>query len=149
MALVTTVGVDVAATDDKWLLAVAAEARVDVTVVRWDDPCVDWAAFGIVWLRSCWDYHLRYEEFLGWLARADASGAHWVNALPLVLHNSHKEYLERLRTDGVSVAPLRLVRRGAPFDTVGFLAETNWPDVVIKPAVCRRAGGRVRVGECP
>jgi len=35
-------------------------------VVSWDDDTVDWAAFGVVILRSAWDYHQRRDEFLTW-----------------------------------------------------------------------------------
>lgn len=153
IALVSAAGVDVQAIDDRWLLAAARDRGLDATVVRWDDPAVDWSAFDAVWLRSCWDYHLRYAEFTAWLRRADDAGTRFVNAADVVLRNSHKRYLLRLQQDGIPVAPLRLVPQGERFDTARFLAETaaemDWPDVVIKPAVSASAYRTWRASTLP
>jgi glutathione synthase/RimK-type ligase-like ATP-grasp enzyme len=157
LALVSAAGVDIQTIDDRWLLATARDRGLDATVVRWDDPSVDWPAFDAVWLRSCWDYHLRYAEFTAWLRRADAAGTRFVNAADIVLRNSHKRYLLRLQQDGIPVAPLRLVPQGDPFDTARFLADIEagtgaegaWPDVVIKPAVSASAYRTWRASTLP
>lgn len=179
LALVSAAGVDVQAIDDRWLLTAAHDRGIDATVVRWDDPAVDWPAFDAVWLRSCWDYHLRYADFTAWLRRTEAAGTRFVNAAELVLRNSHKRYLLRLQQDGIPVAPLRLVSQGDDrFDTARFLADveqdaasaggdadgggggggdasaranadTSWPDVVIKPAVSASAYRTWRASAVP
>jgi glutathione synthase/RimK-type ligase-like ATP-grasp enzyme len=153
IALVSAEGVDIQAIDDRWLLAAARDRGLEASVVRWDDPAVDWPAFDAVWLRSCWDYHRRYAEFTAWLRRADDAGTRWVNAAEVVLRNSHKRYLLRLQQAGIPVAPLRLVPQGERFDTARFLAEAederHWPDVVIKPAVSASAWRTWRASTLP
>jgi hypothetical protein len=46
-----------------------ADAGHRVGLVRWDDPGVDWAAYDLCVVRSCWDYAWRLEAFLGGAAR--------------------------------------------------------------------------------
>jgi glutathione synthase/RimK-type ligase-like ATP-grasp enzyme len=144
IAIVSASGVNVQEIDDRWLLTALTDRGMRPTVVRWDDPDVGWPAFDAVWLRSCWDYHRRYAEFVAWLRRADAAGTRFVTDASLVLRNSHKRYLLQLQDAGVPVPRLELARQGEAFDTIGFLesarrAGQDWPDVVIKPAVSASA----------
>ena len=48
-------------------LGAALTARgITHRVVDWDDPTADWADFGLVVIRSPWDYTRRHAEFLRW-----------------------------------------------------------------------------------
>jgi hypothetical protein len=77
------------------------EAGLTVDLVRWDDPAVDWAAYDLAVVRSCWDYAWRREEFLAWAGavprlRNDAAVLRW---------NSDKSYLRDLERVGLPVVP--------------------------------------------
>jgi hypothetical protein len=63
-------------------------ARVKAAV--WDDPDVDWSGFDRIVLRSCWDYHLRLPEFLGWLGGLESAGAPVWNPPAVVRANADK-----------------------------------------------------------
>jgi glutathione synthase/RimK-type ligase-like ATP-grasp enzyme len=143
IALVTAANVDVEKLDDRALAdALIVDHGVDVYKPRWDEPALapaDWAAFDAVCLRSCWDYHLRYDEFLDWLARADRAGVRWINPAPGVRWNSHKRYLIDLEDDGVPIADSRFVPRGGTCDVESLLTETGWPEAIVKPAVSASA----------
>ncbi len=39
--------------------------------VIWSDPSIDWKAFDLLVLRSCWDYHDRYETFVEWIGKME------------------------------------------------------------------------------
>ena len=65
------------APDDGPLAAALEASGVEVSHVRWDDEAADWASFDAAAIRSTWDYHLRAEAFLAWVARA-APAARWV-----------------------------------------------------------------------
>lgn len=77
---------------------VAAEATV------WHAPDVDWAAYDLLVLRSPWDYPDRLEEFLAWLAHAEAV-TRVLNPPALVRWNLDKRYLAELEAQGVAVVP--------------------------------------------
>jgi glutathione synthase/RimK-type ligase-like ATP-grasp enzyme len=143
IALVTAAGVDTGTLDDRVLADVlTVEHGVDVLMPRWDDPSLseaEWASFDAVCLRSCWDYHLRYDEFLDWFARVDRAGVRWINPAAGLRWNSHKRYLLDLRRDGVPIADLRFVPRGGACDLEALLAETGWTEVIVKPAVSASA----------
>jgi hypothetical protein len=77
------------------------EAGLAVDLVRWDDPAVEWAAYDLAVVRSCWDYAWRREEFLAWASavprlRNDAAVLRW---------NSDKTYLRDLERLGLPVVP--------------------------------------------
>jgi hypothetical protein len=77
------------------------EAGLDVDLVRWDDPAVDWAAYDLAVVRSCWDYAWRREEFLAWAATVPRLR----NDVALLRWNSDKTYLRDLERLGLPVVP--------------------------------------------
>jgi glutathione synthase/RimK-type ligase-like ATP-grasp enzyme len=115
--------------DDLPPLTAALDARgIANEVVLWDDPAVDWARFGLVVVRSVWDYVGRRDDFLAWAERTAAATA-LVNPPAHLRWSSDKRYLADLAAAGVPVTPTALA---APGEAVA------WPDaaqVVVKPAV--------------
>ncbi|HEU0129669.1 MAG TPA: hypothetical protein VFQ85_01595 [Mycobacteriales bacterium] len=113
--------------DDPLRAALLARDAVPVPAV-WDDPAVDWAAFDLVVIRSCWDYHERRDAFVAW--------AHTVprlhNPAGVVEWNTDKTYLRELTEAGIPVVPTAW--------SPASLAEVPWDDVVVKPAIS--AGAR-------
>ena len=66
---------------------------------RWDDPTVDWSAFGAVVIRSTWDYHAHLEQFSDWARRVAEVTALW-NPPQLIEWNVDKRYLLELAASG-------------------------------------------------
>ena len=99
----------------------------------WSDPNVDWRAFDLVVIRSCWDYHLRLGEFLAWLDRLAERGVPVENERAVVRWNAHKSYLLDLERKGVRIPATLLLRQGskAPHPETSRL--------VVKPAVSASA----------
>jgi glutathione synthase/RimK-type ligase-like ATP-grasp enzyme len=104
---------------------------------------LDWRSFGLVWIRTPWDYVDHYEEFLAWLDRIEDQVA-VVNPVPVLRWNSHKRYLRDLEDDGVAVVPTRIVDP-ASADLDELLEANGWPEAVVKPAVSVGAIGASRV----
>lgn len=74
-------------------------AGLEVDVVRWDAPDVDWPGYALAVVRSCWDYAWRLAEFLGWAAgvprlRNDVRVLRW---------NTDKTYLRDVERAGLPV----------------------------------------------
>ncbi|MGE0025744.1 MAG: RimK family alpha-L-glutamate ligase [Thermoleophilia bacterium] len=110
------------------LTAALAAAGVPHEVVLWDDPGVDWAGFGLVVIRSVWDYVHRREEFLAWAERTAAVTA-FVNPPAHLRWSSDKRYLADLQAAGVPTVPTAFAAPGEP------MAWPDAPQVVVKPAV--------------
>jgi glutathione synthase/RimK-type ligase-like ATP-grasp enzyme len=135
LGLATAAEAQEADTDLPLLLAELAGQAVDVVV--WDDPGVDWAAYGAVVIRSTWDYHARREDFLAWTRRVAEVTRLW-NPPEVVAWNTDKRYLADLAAAGLPVVPTTFVAPGAEAD-----AHVLRDDVVIKPTV--GAGSRLVV----
>jgi glutathione synthase/RimK-type ligase-like ATP-grasp enzyme len=98
-------------------------------LVRWDDPVVEWSAYDLAVVRSCWDYAWRREEFLHWAAgvprlRNDVHVLRW---------NTDKTYLRDLERAGLPVVPTAW----NPVTAADLPAADEW---VVKPSVS--AGSR-------
>src|SRR5438270_14045332 len=90
---------------------------------------------------SCWDYHLRLPEFLGWIARRERAGSVVWNRADLLRWNCHKGYLRDLAARDVATVPTRWLARGEEIDLRALLADAAWQDAVVKPAVSASASG--------
>lgn len=123
-------------TPEDRLLQAALRARgVDADPLVWSDfhdaPRPD-----AVLIRSCWDYHLRVEEFFHWLEGLERAGVLLLNPLSLLRWNAHKRYLDELAT--AAAAPPRVwFSRGCREPEHNIPPE--WGRVVIKPAVSASA----------
>jgi hypothetical protein len=139
VALVTCAQVPELDADSRRLLGPLAARGVASEPVVWDDPTVDWAAFDLAVVRSCWDYVPRRSEFLAW-AR---SVPRLANPPEVLAWNTDKRYLQDLADAGVPVVPTTWVQPGQAWTAP---ARGEW---VLKPAVSM-AGldtGRYRLGD--
>jgi glutathione synthase/RimK-type ligase-like ATP-grasp enzyme len=125
--------------DDRPLIEEFASLGARATPVIWDDPGVRLTDFDALVLRSCWDYHLRQDEFEGWLAEVDRSGTKLFNPASVVRWNMHKRYLLELGERGLLVPETELVSRGDRRQLSDILRSRGWEDVIIKPAVSASA----------
>lgn len=111
----------------------AARAGLESEVAVWDDPAVDWDAYDLVVVRSCWDYVPRREEFLRW---ADAV-PRLANPSPVLRWNTDKTYLRALDAAGVAIVPTAWSA-----DAVDDLPEAE--EWVVKPTVSAGAADTAR-----
>jgi hypothetical protein len=139
VALVTHSGLPDLSDDDRLLVPALQAVGVQATAAVWDDPRVDWSRFDTIVLRSPWDYHLRPDDFLDWIARLEAAGASLWNRPRVVLWNADKTYLRDLAGRGVDVVPTHWVDPGDPTTLETLLARTGWDQVVIKPSISASA----------
>jgi glutathione synthase/RimK-type ligase-like ATP-grasp enzyme len=123
------------ASDDRLLPPALSHLGIDAEPAVWSDDSVLWETFDGVVIRSCWDYHLRIDEFLAWLDRLDASRIPLWNTQRLVSWNSHKRYLLDLAQRGVATIPTTIVPRGHGRDVGAIASAEGWAAFVLKPAV--------------
>jgi hypothetical protein len=124
--------------DTRLLLAPLEKRGISVTPAVWDDTGVDWAAFDLAVIRSCWDYVPRREEFVRWAE----SVKRLANPAAVVAWNTDKRYLRDLAARGVPVVPTTWVEPDDGWDPPAG----EW---VVKPAVSisSRDTGRYRLDD--
>jgi glutathione synthase/RimK-type ligase-like ATP-grasp enzyme len=125
--------------DDRLALDLLAARGHDTRAVVWTDASVDWAAFDVIVLRSCWDYHLRPRDFAAWLDRIADLRAPLENSVALSRWNMEKGYLHDLEQRGVPVVPTRWLEPGSPLSLAELRTSTGWTDIVVKPAISATA----------
>ena len=89
---------------------------------------------------AAWDYAMFYQDFCAYLK---ANAARFVNSAALMLWNSHKSYLCDLAKLGVAVIPTQICAANEQA-ILQALAQTNWQEIVLKPAVGQSGNGVVK-----
>lgn len=125
-------------TDLEPLVRAFTDIGQSARIAIWDDPEQDWAQFDVVIVRSPWDYHERYEEFLDWIDRVSLL-THLLNPAEVLRWNTDKRYLAELLDEGVSVIPTIFLKTQA--DVMGL---TDADDLVIKPTISAGANNTHR-----
>lgn len=121
--------------DDQLLIpALEACGLVPVPSV-WSDPHVQWDSFDAVVIRSCWDYHLRAQEFAAWLARLEPARMPVFNSPAIIRWNADKRYLLDLARHGVATIPTMIVEGGGADAIIQLAAAEAWTRFVVKPAI--------------
>jgi glutathione synthase/RimK-type ligase-like ATP-grasp enzyme len=135
IALATYEGAPLLAPDDQALVPAFAALGIDAEPAVWSAETVIWETYDAVVVRSCWDYHLRYDEFRTWLERLDASRLPVWNSVALLEWNSHKSYLIDLQQHGVQTVPTIVVRSGGAPAVRAVVRDAGWSRFVVKPAI--------------
>lgn len=113
--------------DEPLALRALSSSGVEVAVVDWDDPQVDWARYDRVVLRSAWDYAEQLTRFLAWVDAVNEV-TDLRNPPATVRWSVDKHYLLELEAAGVPIVPTNVVEPGEePVFPTG--------DIVVKPAV--------------
>ncbi len=119
--------------DDRLLMRELQQRGLTVSIETWSDPGARWSSSRLCIVRSTWDYHERYGEFIAWVEHA-ASLTVLKNDPHVLRWNAHKSYLKELERLGVPVVPTAWVSRGEPCDLAQLAEERGWHDMVLKPA---------------
>ena len=144
IALVSYQGCPELTDDDRLLIPVLRHLGVEAKCAVWDAH-VDWTQFDQVVLRSCWDYHLRANEFLDWIGRLEESAVRIQNSPSLIRWNVDKRYLRELDTAGASIPQTVWIDDCEEVSVHEILAARGWESAVVKPTVSASAHNLRRV----
>src|SRR5688572_25364981 len=123
------------APDDAPLFSDLRALGIDARAVVWSDPAADWTQFDVVVIRSCWDYHLRADEFRRWV---NSLRRPLFNPPDIVRWNMHKSYLVDLQERRVRIPRTQILREAGTIDFEG--------SIIVKPAVSASAYETHRFG---
>jgi glutathione synthase/RimK-type ligase-like ATP-grasp enzyme len=137
LALITWSGLPQGAESERLMLPYLAAAGVETEIVDWRSAGCDFSKFDLIVLRSCWDYHLRGNEFTEWLRRT-ACEVPILNDPETVLWNLNKSYLREMPAIGIEIAPTVFVN-GGTITPSAWREIRSWKKSVVKPAVSASA----------
>ena len=145
IALVTHSAMRGLPTDDYPIVAALDALGITATAPSWDDPSVQWSEFQLIVLRSCWNYHLKWAEFLRWLSLLEALPVAVLNSVPQIKWNLSKTYLLELAERGVRIPPTVSVDYRGGESLGDILKRHRWKDAVVKPTISASAHATSRV----
>ena len=118
-------------TDLPLLVRAFGDRGIIANIVDWDDESVEWTSFRAAIIRSPWDYHRRYPEFLTWLGIANQKTPIF-NPVDVITWNTDKVYLQELIDANIPVIPTTYVRGAEDLVLANDLIKG---DVVVKPTI--------------
>ena len=105
VALVTSRKWNLPARCDRILADALRKEGIHVDIVSWEDPH-PWMSYDLLILRSCWDYHLHYDDFCRWLSELKTMRAPLANGIPMIASNIDKvRQMQLLRRGTVPIIP--------------------------------------------
>lgn len=111
------------------------ERGCQAQAVVWTDSSVQWNTFDLVVMRNVWDYFMKYEAFMAWLEKLQTQGIKVSNPIEVIKANSHKFYLENLRSQGIPIVPTVFARQNSSVDLQTTFNQQHWQEGIVKPAV--------------
>jgi hypothetical protein len=136
IALVTCAQFSGLSEDDRHLQSALRSRGIDAVPVVWTEAAPDWSSFDLALIRSTWDYHRRYDEFLRWFRETSEGVTLW-NPSEVLVWNTHKTYLRDLAATGVPTVPTAWGR--STDDLCRAAGSRAWGRVVVKPSVSANA----------
>ncbi len=134
-------------TDLPYLSRALGDRGIITEIVDWDNASTDWSRYSMAIVRSPWDYHRRYQEFLAWLDSVSAATT-LQNSADIIRWNTNKEYLAELVEAQIGVIPTTFVRSAEDLVTItneGMLER----DIVVKPTISAGSNNTERHEESP
>jgi glutathione synthase/RimK-type ligase-like ATP-grasp enzyme len=147
IALVTCAEAREHDTDLPFLVRALGDRGIIADIVDWDNASVDWAKYASAIVRSPWDYHRRYNEFVQWLHMVSTKTV-LHNSANIIEWNTDKVYLGELADAGIPVIPTTYVRGAEDIVLIsndGLLEK----DIVVKPTVSAGSNNTERHEESP
>ena len=120
--------------DDRLLAHELRSRGASVAIATWSDPDVDWSTSRLCILRSTWDYHRRYGDFIAWIEATQVVTS-IRNDAPLIKWNAHKSYIRDIERAGVPVVSTAWLERGTAHALSALCESHGWRTVVVKPAM--------------
>lgn len=112
----------------------------------WDDDTVNWQAYNMVIVRTCWNYMEDTNAFLRWLAARNEENCPLYNSPKTILWNINKNYLLAWEAQGFRIAKVvNLVGSNLIEELKACMEQESWQTVVLKPAVGAASKGIWRV----
>jgi glutathione synthase/RimK-type ligase-like ATP-grasp enzyme len=125
--------------DEHALLAALGDLGILATAGIWSSGDTDWSKFGAVVVRSCWDYHLRVDEFLRWIGHLQERNIRVLNPPDLIRWNLDKRYLQELSQRGLAIPDTVWLAPAEQVNLADACRAHGWQSAVVKPLISASA----------
>ncbi len=125
--------------DDRLVIQYLQNEGVQVEPLVWDSSPQRTRDFAGIVIRSCWDYHLKPQQFLHWLGQTVEQEVPLWNSARVVAWNLDKNYLRYLGEKGVPIPPTVWLEKNAKANLRAILGEQGWENAVVKPSISATA----------
>jgi len=130
--------------EDKIVKTALEKKGLKVCKKDWADIDFDWTTTEYAIFRSTWDYFERFEEFFSWLNQTK-NKTKFINSTEVINWNIDKHYLQDLEKKGINIAPTIFIKKGENRTLKELFQQTNWPEIVLKPAISGAALNTYRI----
>ncbi len=130
--------------DESALLAALRQIGISARPEIWSATATDWSQFDAVVVRSCWDYHLRVDEFRQWIDHLQQRNIVVLNSPRLIGWNIDKGYLRELSNGGIATPETVWLALGKSVEVSDVCRAHKWPSAVVKPLISASAYGTER-----
>lgn len=117
------------------LLRFLKEKGLSVSFQVWDDAAVDWSQFGLVIMKSPWDYFDKIDAFYAWLDKLEQLNCRVLNPVKTIRWNADKVYFKDLGRKGVNVAPTVWLEAGNAFKPEEVFEALHTKKIIVKPRI--------------
>lgn len=134
-------------TDLPLIIRALGDRGIIAEIVDWDNAAADWEQYEAAIVRSPWDYHRRYDEFLAWLDVVSTATT-LLNSADIIRWNTNKEYIAEFMEAKIDVIPTTFVHGAEDLVLItneGMLDR----DIVVKPTVSAGSNNTERHEESP
>ena len=100
---------------------------------------LDWVSYDLIIIKSPWDYHEKYNEFLAWLRHLQSTGVQVFNTVDMLIWNSDKHYLKDIADAGLPVIPSIFIEKGSRPVMEDVFKELKANEIVFKPCISASA----------
>ena len=125
--------------DDRLAIEWLQRQHVQVQPLVWDSRPQRARDYAGIVIRSCWDYHLKPQQFLDWLGQTEAQGVPLWNSARVAAWNLDKRYLQYLGERGVAIPPTVWLEKDSKANLFDILGEQGWENAVVKPTISATA----------
>ncbi|NTD99788.1 hypothetical protein G6M26_28210 [Agrobacterium tumefaciens] len=122
-------------TEDERLLLFLQAKGLNIKLVIWNDPMVNWENYQLAILKSPWDYFDLIDNFHTWLNYLEEKGVKLLNPVDIIRWNTDKRYLKEIESAGLHITPCAFVNKDAKINLNDFFHIFNTERLIVKPCV--------------
>ncbi|GGE50336.1 glutathione synthetase-like protein [Pedobacter psychrotolerans] len=122
-------------TEDERLLVFLQAKGLNIELVIWNDPLINWENYQLAILKSPWDYFDLIDDFHTWLDQLEKKGVKLLNPIDIVRWNTDKQYLKEIENAGLPITPCVFVNKEVKINLEDFFGILNTDRLIVKPCV--------------